>query len=75
MYKTTTTRFRKSCTNSLKPQIVASYKKPIEERFFYLSVYMPVAVRGNLMWVYIYTHGSLRKFNVGVYICSCQQEG
>ena len=56
MYKTTTTPFGKSCTNSLiSHRFVVAYKKPIVEAFFYPSVY-------------IYARGSPRKFNVGVYI-------
>ena len=41
MYKTTTTPFRKSYTNSLiRHRFVAAYKKPIVEAFFYPSVYI-----------------------------------
>ena len=32
-----------------KPQIVAAYKKPIVEAFFYPSVYVCPGSRGNLM--------------------------
>ena len=66
MYKTTTTHFRKSCTNSLTShRFVAAYKKPIVEAFFCLSVYTLVAVQGNLCWWQskeIYAGGSPRKF-------------
>ena len=54
MYKTTTTPFGKSYINSLiDHRFLVAYQKPIIEAFFYPSIY-------------IYTRGSLRKFNVDV---------
>ena len=51
MYKTTTTPFRKSCTNRvISHRLVVAYNKHIKEAFFYPSIY-------------IYACGSLRIFN------------
>ena len=63
MYKTTTTPFGKSCTNSLiSHRIVTAYKKPIVEDFFSPSIY-------------IYACGSPWKFNAGIYMHLWQLHG
>ena len=52
MYKTTTIWFGRAVLKPDKSQIVAAYKQPIVETFFYPSIY-------------IYARGSPRKFNRG----------
>ena len=61
MYKTTTTRFGKSCTNSLKATDCSLLSKAYCRDFFLPErIYTPVAVQRNLMWAYIYARGSKR---------------
>ena len=65
MYKTTTTPFVKSCTNSLiSCRFVVANQKPIIEAFFYLSVYIYQWQSGEIKCGRIYTLVAVRVLTV-----------